>query len=426
MVARRSLGRQFGWLWAAYAVSAYGSGFGLGAFSLVAILVLHTGPAGVSALSATGLAVGAVVAVPLGPWVEHRRKRPVMIAMDLTRFAALMSIPVAFALGWLSFTQLLVVSVIVAAAKIGFRTASGACLKSLVRPEDLLVANGRLESTTWTSVIVGPPLGGAAIGVFGPVTTILTDAASYLLSAAGIRAIGGREPHPPRAEAGARTRPGDLLDGWRYILAHRGLRRLFFNMMLANGLLMATEPLLAVLMLGRLHFRPWQYGLAFAAPCVGGLIGSRLARRLVARYGQHRVMLATGWVRVCWPIGLAFIGPGAAGVLLVIALQLGLVTSLGVFNPVYATYRLEQTANDRVARTVSAWSVSSSLTIAALTALWGLLASLTGLRIAILAAGLVGLATPLLLPRREESGHPVPAQHKVAALPGRQRLGGED
>ena len=50
--------------------------------------------------------------MPLGPWMEFRRKRPVMIAMDLTRFAAMMSIPAAFALGWLSFAQLLVVSVI--------------------------------------------------------------------------------------------------------------------------------------------------------------------------------------------------------------------------------------------------------------------------------------------------------------------------
>ena len=39
-------------------------------------------------LAATGLAVGAVVAVPLRPWVEFRRKR-LMIAMDLIRFAAL-------------------------------------------------------------------------------------------------------------------------------------------------------------------------------------------------------------------------------------------------------------------------------------------------------------------------------------------------
>jgi hypothetical protein len=54
-------------------VSAYGTGLGFGAFPLIAILVLHAGPAEVSVLAATGLAVGALVAVPLGPWVEFRR-----------------------------------------------------------------------------------------------------------------------------------------------------------------------------------------------------------------------------------------------------------------------------------------------------------------------------------------------------------------
>jgi len=296
---RRSLERQFGWLWAAYAVSTLGSWLAFDAFGLIAILVLHAGPIEVSVLAAAGLAVGAAIAVPLGPWVELRLKRPVMVAMDLTRFAALLSVPAAFALGWLSFAQLLVVSVIVAAADITFNAASGACLKALVRPADLLVANGWFESTTWTATVLGPPLGGAAIGLFGPGATVVVDAVSYLLSAVGIRAIGGREPRPVRTGA-ARLRAGGLLAGWRYILTHAGLRPLFFNTILVNGLIMAISPLLAVLMLGRLGFAPWQYGLAFGAPCVGGLIGSRLASRLVARFGQHKVMLTAG---ACAPAG---------------------------------------------------------------------------------------------------------------------------
>ena len=85
--------------------------------------------------------------------------------------------------------------------------------------------------------------------------------------------------------------------------------------------------------------------------------------------------------------------------MLVIAVQFGLVTCMSVFNPVLATYRLEQIAADRIARMLSAWSVSSSATIAALTALWGLLATITGPRAAIAIAGLLLLATPLLLPR---------------------------
>lgn len=400
MVTRRSLGRQFEWLWAAYAISTFGTWLAFDAFSIIAILVLHAGPTEVSVLAAVGLAVGAVVAVPLGPWVEFRRKRPVMIAMDLTRFAAVMSVPAAFALGWLSLAQLLVVSVIVAAANITFKAASGACLKALVRPEDLLIANGRFESTTWTATALGPPLGGVAIGLFGPVTTVVADAVSYLSSAVGIRAIGGREPRPVQTDA-PRLRAGDLLEGWRYILTHPALRPLFFNTVLVNGLIMATSPLVAVLMLGHLGFAPWQYGLAFGAPCVGGLIGSRLAPRLVAKFGQHKVMLTAGTLRACWSIGLAFIRPGAAGIVLVIVIQLGLVTCVGVFNPVFASYRLNQTETDRVARTLSAWSVTSNATIAALTALWGLLAGITSPRTAIAIAGILLLTTPLVLPRHD-------------------------
>ncbi|MGW2021790.1 MFS transporter [Streptomyces decoyicus] len=406
MGARRSLGRQFGWLWAAYTVSTFGTRLAFDAFPLIAILVLHAGPAEVSVLAAAGLAVGAAVAVPLGPWVEFRRKRPVMVAMDLIRCAALLSVPAAFALGRLSFVQLLAVSVIVVAADITFNAAGGACLKALVEPPDLLVANGRFEATTWTATVLGPPLGGAAIGLFGPVVTVVADAVSYLLSAVGIRAIGGSEPRPARPDARPRLRAGDLLDGWRYILTHPTLRPLFYNTILVNSLIMAPQPLLAVLMLGHLGFAPWQYALAFAVPCIGGLIGSRLARRLVARFGQRKVMLTVGALRACWPLGLAFIRPGAAGLVLVMTVELGLITCMGVFTPVFTTYRLELTESDRVTRTLTAWSVTGKATTAAMTGLWGLLAGLTSPRTAIALAALLLLATPLLLPRRDHAPHP--------------------
>ena len=398
-MARRSLGRRFGWLWAAYAVSAYGSGLGFGALPLLAVLVLHASPVQVSVLSAVGPAVGALLALPLGPWVEYRRKRPVMIAMDLARFAVLLSLPVAYALGLLGFVQLLAVSAVVAAAKIAFNAAAGAYLKSIVRPADLLVANARFESTTWSSIAVGPPLGGAAIGLFGPVVTVVADALSYLLSALGIGVIRGREEQPRRTGR-RRVRAGELLDGWRHILSHPGLRALFVNNLLVAGLIMATEPLLAVLLLRQLGFPPWQYGLAFAAPCVGGLIGSRLAHRVVARYGQHQVLRTVGTLRAVWLLGLAFVQPGAAGLATVMAVELAIITSMSLFSPVLATYRLEHTPPDRIARTLSAWSIGNSAAIATLTALGGLLAAATSPRTAIAVAGVLILASPLLLPRR--------------------------
>ena len=395
----RSWRQRFAWLWAAYAISAAGTWIAFDAFPLIAILVLHASPAQVSVLSATGMAVGAVVAVPIAPLMEHRRKRPAMIAADLIRFAAFASVPVAFALGWLSFVQLLIVSVMTAAADMTFRAASGAYLKTLLPQGELLTANACFESTTWTATILGPPLGGAIFALFGPVTTVIANATSFLLSATAIRAIGGHEPIP--AQTGMpRLRAGDVFEGWRTTLAHPTLRPLFFNTIMVNGLIMATAPLLAVLMLGQLGFAPWQYGLAFGLPCLGGVIGSRLARPLVARFGQRKVMLAAGCLRACWSIGLALIQPGITGLMLVMAIQFGLVTSIGVFNPVLATYRLEHTKADRIARVLSAWSVTSNATIAVLTALWGLLAGLTGPRAAIAIAGLLMLLSPFLLPRQ--------------------------
>ncbi|THA70135.1 MFS transporter [Streptomyces sp. A0958] len=400
-MGRRALGRRFGWLWAAYAASAYGSGLGFGALPLIAVLVLHAGPAEVSALSAVGPAVGALIAVPLAPWVEFRRKRPVMIGMDLVRFAAMASIPVAYAFGLLGFGQLLVVSAVIAAAKIAFGAASGAYLKALVRPDDLLVANARFESTNWSSIAVGPPLGGAAIGLFGPVTTVVADALSYLLSALGITAIRGRE-EAPRPAGESPVRAGALLGGWRHIMGHPVLRPLYLNQILVAGLIMATEPLLAVLLLRQLGFPPWQYGLAFAAPCLGGLIGSRLARRVVARFGRDRVFRSVGTLRAIWLIGLVFVRPGVVGLVTVMAVELAIIVNMSLYTPVLATYRLEQTPKHLIARTLTAWSIGQQASIAVLTALAGLLADVTGPRTALTVAGLLILATPLLLPRRRD------------------------
>lgn len=92
------------------------------------------------------------------------------------------------------------------------------------------------------------------------------------------------------------------------------------------------------------------------------------------------MLLTAGVLRACWPVGLAFVRPGVPGLVLIIVIQFGLVTCCALFNPVLATYRLDQTPADRVARTLSAWSVGTSAAIAA--------------------AGVLLLATPLLLPRR--------------------------
>ena len=402
-----SLGRPYRRLWLAYAVSSYGTWLGFGAFSFVAIRVLHAGAAEVAAISAAGLVVGALAALPLGPWAEFRRKRPVLIAMDLVRFGAQASIPAGYALGVLSIVQLVCVSIVLSAANIVFTAAGGAYLKALIDPADLVVANARFESTNWSASMVGPILGGAAVGLFGPVVTIAADAVSYLLSALSITSIGSGEPRATVARTGPVDR-SQLAEGWRYLLRNQPLRRLFVNSVLVNGLIMAGEAPLAVLMLGQLGFRPWQYGLAFAVPCAGGLVGSRLARPLAARYGNDRMLRVFGVLRCCWPVGLVLVRSGGLGLIIVIAVELVLICCCSVFGPISASYRLRAVDSARITRVLAAWSVGGIATRAVLVAAWGVLAAVTSPRWALGAAGLLLLAVPLLFPI---GATPEPATH---------------
>nr|WP_236647114.1 MFS transporter [Micromonospora acroterricola] len=328
-----------------------------------------------------------------------------MIAMDLVRFLAMASVPIAYLLGLLSYGHLLVVSVICATAGIAFTAASGAYLKHLVAKDHLLVANARFEGTSWVATAAGPPIGGALIGLLGPVTTVAADAFSYLLSALGVFRIRGGDVAAPRDPA-TRARASDLLHGWRFILHDSVLRRLFLNSVTVSALIMATSPLLAVLLLDEYHFPAWQYGLAFGIPALGGFAGARLSARLVARHGLHRVMIVSGWLRSIFPLGLAFTQPGIPGLLTVIIVEGLLVTCMGVFNPINATERLHRTPADHAARVLTAWSVSSKLAQAVLMGIWGILATLTSPLAAITISGILLLATPLLLPTRTHLADP--------------------
>ena len=88
----------------------------------MAPLVLHSSALPLSLLS--GLAAAAVM-LPLGAGIEHRRKRPVMIAADLTRCAALASVPAASLGHVLTYPQRVAAGVISTAATIAFNAASG-------------------------------------------------------------------------------------------------------------------------------------------------------------------------------------------------------------------------------------------------------------------------------------------------------------
>lgn len=405
------MSRDFHRLWGAYAISQLGSAVGAGALPLIAVLLLNVPDLQVSLLAALSGVASAAVALPLGSWIEFRRKRPVMIGADLLRFAALGSVGLAAALDGLTFAHLCAVGVAQTAGTIVFNAASGAHLKALVPAPLRTEANSRIETTFWTATTTGPPIGGLLIAWLGATATVIIDAISYLLSALGIHRLRTAEAQPA-GRVRTRHPVKELASGWHYIFRHPGLTALFWNAMIFGGSIMLISPLLAVLMLRDLGYQPWQYGLALGLPGLGGVLGSLVTKPLVSRFGQRRVLLTSGVLRVVWMGLIPLATPGTAGLVVIIAAETLALFGSGVFNPTFATYRMEATSDHYMSRVGTCWSVSSKCVQPVFIIAGGFLAAATSARTAIAIAAVVLVLSAALLPWRAPSA-PVPEHAKT-------------
>ncbi|GIF75169.1 MFS transporter [Asanoa siamensis] len=348
-------------------------------------------------MAASAAVASAVLALPLAPALDRLPKRRVLIATECVQCAAMLTVLVAFALGRLTVVHLCLVAAVQGAGSILYLAAAGALVKQTVPPHALLAANARMETTNWTAASVGPSVGGFLSAGLGAVATVVVDAVSFVLGALLLR----RVPAPPAL-------PGEAAEslvvrvraGITHLLRHPGLRGLYANAMLFGGAVMMTAPLLTVFMPRDLRLTPWQYGLVLGAPALAGLLGTVLSPRVTRRLGERRTLLRAGAARGPWILLLVLAPAGPRGLLVVLAAQAGLLFTAGVFNPVFATYRMRATPDHLLTRVTTAWSASAKVSQPLCTALGGVVAAVAGVRPALLLAGVLCLAAGLLLPWR--------------------------
>ncbi|GAA2913151.1 hypothetical protein Acy02nite_90540 [Actinoplanes cyaneus] len=242
-------------------------------------------------------------------------------------------------------------------------------------------------------------VGGLLVSALGPLATAGADAVSFAVSGLLLARIRRHEPLPAGPDRG-RHSVAEMTAGWRHIAAHPVLRRLFAHSLIFGGCMVASTPLIAVLMLRDLGFSPAAYGLALGLPCTAGVLGSLVAPRIIARAGLMRVLLIGGAARCLW-IGIIPLAPGTpAGLAMIVGADTALLMCAGVFNPVFATYRMQATADGYLARVAAAWAVSGKIAQPAMIAAAGLAAAAFGARTALLALAAVLLTTIVILPWR--------------------------
>ena len=290
-----------------------------------------------------------------------------------------------------------------------FQAGYAPYLRAIIVGDDYLAATSQTRGAQSVAALTGPPLAGALVQAVGSATTVLADAASFLISFISLAVLPAARP-APRSEPPA-SLSAQIRQGLAHLFADRLLRTLAWATASLNLLLTAIGAIEIVFLARNVGAPRGWIGVLLALSGLGGIAGSVLAAPLSRRFGLQRLartaVIATAPAALLMP--LTSHGPG-----MIFFAFAGPPTSLGiaVVSISFSTLRLQHCPGELLARvsTTSRTLTAATIPVGALTggALGQLLGNRTALlllAISYLAFGLFLLATPSL---KELSSAPHP------------------
>jgi len=277
---------------AGQSISTLGSSFT--SFALPLLIFKLTG----SALNLAFTVVATVLpylllGLVIGAWADRVQRKRLMIGTDLARALVIASIPLVFALGFLSVWWIYSVAFVTSTLSICFDAANFAAVPSLVQRDELVTANGRISASYSMAKIMGPLLAGLLLIKVPLPMLLLVDAASFLVSAGSlvlIRASFNAVSSEKRAATNIRH---DIMEGLRYVLKQPVLRSITLLLLFINFILPTTTSQLVLFARQWLNASDTQIGLLYASGSVGIVLFSLGANRLRKRMSFGALVLGS-------------------------------------------------------------------------------------------------------------------------------------
>ncbi len=283
-------------LWAGQTVSVFGSLITGFALPLVAILTLNATPFQVALLGAAELAPGMLVGLFAGAWVDRLRRRPLLIGADLGRALLLGSVPLAAVLGTLTIGHLYVVALLVSVLTVLFDVAYVSYLPSLVRREQLVEGNSKLEASNSVAEVAGFGIAGVLVQALTAPIAILVDALTFLVSALFVGLIRAPEQAPKR-EASPSEAPANVLreiaQGLRLVWSDRVLRGIAGANTTREFFAHVFVAVLILFLVETLGLEPAVFGFVFALGGISAFVGALYVERATRRWGVGPLMLGS-------------------------------------------------------------------------------------------------------------------------------------
>lgn len=388
--------RDFRLLLAGQTTSQLGSQVSAVAIPLLAVLELNASPLEVGIVSASSTVAFALIGLPAGAWIDRMHRRPILIISDIARALLLATIPLAALLGWLSITQLVVVSLLVGAARVFFDVGYQSYIPAVIGRDRVLAGNSAMETLRASGQVAGPGIGGFLVALIGAANVVLVQSATFAASALSLLAIRTRETALVAPAERPRMRT-DIAEGLRFVLGNRILRASALASAGGNFAFAIASAVTIVFAVRDLEFSAPIIGLVLAVGSVTAILGAAITPRAARTVGSARIIWMS--VAVTAPVSLisVFAQPGWLGiVLLVVGIAAGELGQI-IYSITNVSLR-QQLCPERILGRVNATVrvlIMFGFPIGAL--LGGVLGELIGARFTLLVSGLIIVATPLPL-----------------------------
>ncbi|MFJ6609782.1 MFS transporter [Streptomyces sp. NPDC091289] len=340
--------RGFRLYWSAQSVSLVGDEINILAIPLAAVLLLDVGAAEMGWLTAAALLPSLLLSIPGGAWADRQAdRRRAMIVADIGRFAAVASVPLAYACGALTLAHLYVTELVVGALTVLFRVSKHHVYASVVAADRYVDGNALLSGSRSVASVAGPSAGGALVQALSAPFALLMDALTYLVSAACLGRIRGAREAPPAPRG-----QGGTADGLRWVRAHRAPALLLAGVAMLSLFQTLTATLFVLYGTTELGLTPGWIGAVFAVFGLGGLAGAYAAPRAVRRIGIGPAIV-TGFLGLSLPLLLVPLADGPAPLVIatLVAAHLGAgcgVAVLDISTNSYLIAVIPQTLRSRV------------------------------------------------------------------------------
>jgi MFS transporter, DHA3 family, macrolide efflux protein len=328
---------------------------------------------------------GLLFAPFLGVWIDRLERRKLAAFIDGFRAVGLMIVPFVYWFGTLESWHLYAMTFVVALADSVFWTTRGALLREVIAKDRLLEGNTISMTVTQIGMIVGASLSGFVIAGTSPITAIVVNASTYLISC--LLTLGMRVKTVREERAQTSSYRQELQAGWRYLRSQPGLWFPYFGGLLLFSTVQTVNVLLVPFVKNVLGLKADSLGLIDAAWAVGAVIAGFVIGALVKKFGREKLMMLS-------PLAVA-------GALIVFSLSnsfwLAFVSFAfaGLFirgNVLYRTTAQERTNLDFQGRVESIVGVVSSLISLLIYVLMGALQEFVSIRVLYWLQSLVLLA----------------------------------